>query len=62
MHPLKKSVTAAEEFKFDFEEEQLDEAAVRQLVWTEMCHYHPEIRQLPVQIQVQAGFFSGAAL
>ena len=31
---------------------------MRQLVWTEMCHYHPEIRQLPVQIRVQAGFFS----
>ena len=49
----------AEEFKLDFEEERLDEAAVRQLVWTEMCHYHPEIRQQqPVHIRVQAGFFS----
>jgi hypothetical protein len=50
---------AAEEFKFEFEEERLDEAGVRQLVWEEMCHYHPEIkRQQPVQIRVQAGFLS----
>jgi hypothetical protein len=26
-------------FKFDFEEQELDEAAVRQLVWEEMEQY-----------------------
>lgn len=28
-------------FEFDFEEAQLDEEAVRSLVWSEMNHYHP---------------------
>lgn len=26
-------------FKFDFEEQDLDEPAVRKLVWEEMAHY-----------------------
>lgn len=26
-------------FKFDFEEQELDEAAVRRMVWEEMAHY-----------------------
>lgn len=29
-------------FKFDFEEQELDETAVRRLVWEELRHYHPE--------------------
>lgn len=39
----------AEEFKFDFEEEKLDEAALRQLVFNELTHYHPEMRRQPLQ-------------
>lgn len=30
---------SAAPFKFDFEEEELDEAAVRRMVWEEMLHY-----------------------
>lgn len=30
---------AAGVFKFDFEEQDLDEAAVRRMVWEEMGHY-----------------------
>lgn len=30
---------AAGAFKFDFEEQDLDEAAVRRMVWEEMGHY-----------------------
>ena len=32
---------AAEPFEFDFEEEELDEGAVREKVWQEMLCYHP---------------------
>ena len=28
-------------FRFDFEEQDLDEATVRRLVWREMSYYHP---------------------
>ena len=38
--PLLLPLPSAGVFKFDFEEEQdLDEAAVRRMVWEEMAHY-----------------------
>ena len=40
--------TGAEEFKFEFEEEKLDESAMRQLVFDELTHYHPELRRQPL--------------
>ena len=46
----------AEEFKFEFEEEKLDEAAMRQLVWNEMTHYHPEMRRASITVRAHAGF------
>ena len=46
----------AEEFKFFFEEEKLDASALRQLVWNELTHYHPEMqRHAAVSLRVGAG-------
>lgn len=51
----------AEEFKFDFEEEKLDESALRKLVWDELTHYHPEMRGPAVPVKSAAEIQADAA-
>ncbi|KAK9815669.1 hypothetical protein WJX72_007692 [[Myrmecia] bisecta] len=42
LHDESAEPSAPKPFEFDFEEEELDEAAVREKVWQEMLQYHPQ--------------------
>ncbi|KAJ7524050.1 hypothetical protein O6H91_18G075000 [Diphasiastrum complanatum] len=42
LHDATVEPSAAAPFDFDFEDEELKEEALREKVWMEMCHYHPE--------------------
>jgi mitogen-activated protein kinase 1/3 len=42
LHDASVEPSAPAPFDFDFEDEDLKEDALRERVWNEMLHYHPE--------------------